>query len=617
MPFKKIGVRLTVAVAATALVVISAFAWVNIRSHRAAMEAEMERHADQLGEAVKSGTEYDMLLNQRERIHQSIRRMADQPGIRRIRVMNQSGRVIYSSDAAEIGQLVDKNAESCYRCHQSGIPLQRLATKERTRIFRQGGERVLGIINPIYNKPSCWTAACHVHSKSQVVLGVLDVTMPLGEVDRGIRRGQIEIAVFALTAILALSLIVSLFVKRWVDGPVEDLLTATRHVAGGDLDYVIAEGREDELGMLARSFNRMTRKLSEARQQLFQSEKLASLGRLAAGIAHEINNPLTGVLTYGSYLLKRTQDRPEIQEDLKVIVRETIRSREIIKSLLDFARQSVPKKAETDLNEIIERALVVTENHLAVNHIRLEKVLDPSLPKPVADANQMQQVFVNLLVNAADAIGTKGGTITVASAGRRLPLKGSTQIKRAVCPKGHSLMEEAPWEAKASIRLKAVCGGREALVRLDPHYGRNAVLQGEAYDASGEVRILCLECSSSLMAPIRCPQCKAAVYTFEVPAKGMVEGCVRPACGWQRWEAVDSAGEKEFVEVSVKDTGCGIPKDQMSKIFEPFYSTKGQKGTGLGLSVIWGIVDNHDGDIAVESEVGVGTTFVVRIPVRS
>ncbi len=124
----------------------------------------------------------------------------------------------------------------------------------------------------------------------------------------------------------------------------------------------------------------MTRKLSEARMQLFQSDKMASLGRLAAGVAHEINNPLTGVLTYSSFLLKRTQDQPDIQDDLKVIVRETIRSREIVKSLLDFARQSVPKKSEADINEIIERAVSVVQNQLSLNNVELVKNLDPHLP---------------------------------------------------------------------------------------------------------------------------------------------------------------------------------------------------------------------------------------------
>ncbi len=138
----------------------------------------------------------------------------------------------------------------------------------------------------------------------------------------------------------------------------------------------------------------MTKNLAEARLQLFQSDKMASLGRLAAGVAHEINNPLTGVLTYSSFLLKRVKNNKELEEDLKVIVRETKRSREIVKSLLDFARQSVPKKHSANINEIINNAIEVVNNQLSLKHIKLEEHLDSSLPKATLDANQIQQVFI-------------------------------------------------------------------------------------------------------------------------------------------------------------------------------------------------------------------------------
>jgi two-component system NtrC family sensor kinase len=95
----------------------------------------------------------------------------------------------------------------------------------------------------------------------------------------------------------------------------------------------------------------------------------------------------------------------------------------------------------------------------------------------------------------------------------------------------------------------------------------------------------------------------------------MVEGCTNRECTWQRWTQLDESGDRDFVEMRIRDTGCGMSADEIPKIFEPFYSTKGQKGTGLGLAVIWGIIDNHNGTIAVESEVGTGTTFVIRIPV--
>lgn len=200
----------------------------------------------------------------------------------------------------------------------------------------------------------------------------------------------------------------------------------------------------------------MTKKLSEARLQLFQSDKMASLGRLAAGVAHEINNPLTGVLTYSSFLLKREKN-PELQEDLKVIVRETKRSREIVKSLLDFARQSVPKKNEANLNEIIEHAISVVENQLSIDHIKLIRHLDPNLPAITVDSNQMQQVIINLLVNAHDAI-EKNGSITITSSKLSLSPLGITHIKKAICPKRHDLIDnEVKIDGMSSIKIKARC----------------------------------------------------------------------------------------------------------------------------------------------------------------
>ena len=113
-----------------------------------------------------------------------------------------------------------------------------------------------------------------------------------------------------------------------------------------------------------------------------------------------------------------------------------------------------------------------------------------------------------------------------------------------------------------------------------------------------------------------CLKCESAVYTFEVSPQGVFKGCTNPDCNWEKWDAVDEAGYKDFVEIKISDTGSGIPNEDLPRIFEPFYSTKGQKGTGLGLAVIWGIIDNHNGTINVNSEVGSGTTFTIHLPAQ-
>jgi signal transduction histidine kinase len=390
-------------------------------------------------------------------------------------------------------------------------------------------------------------------------------------------------------------------------------------VAGGNLAYRVDVKKEDELGMLARSFNDMTENLAQARLQLFQSDKLASLGRLAAGVAHEINNPLTAVLTYGSYLLKRSQGQPETHEDLKVIVSETIRCREIVKSLLDFARQTVPKKRKADINEIIHRAAKVVDNQLALGRVKLVMDLDPGLPHVMVDANQIQQVFINLMVNASDAIGENSGTIKITSRSISLRSTEALQIKRALCPKRHDLIDrKIQIDNKPAISMRYRRKDDTGIIHLNPMYGSTDHRLGDMPPIDADVELMCPDCSKSLIAEGEsCPDCGAPIYEYEVPLKGMVQGCLREGCGWHRWDQADSAWNDEFVEVRVEDNGCGIPKSQIPKLFEPFATTKGQKGTGLGLAVTWGIVDNHNGTIQVESEVGVGTTFIIRIPVGS
>ena len=489
-----ISYKLILAVACTGIITIGVFSYFNLNSHRSRLTAQIEDSAHQLSETVKSSTKYNMLLNQRESVHQIIDTIGKQEGIIKLRVFNKEGKIIYSSLKDEVGSMVDKKADACYVCHAADKPIEKLTISNLTRIYRSDKHtRYMGIINPIFNEPACWQGACHAHTREQKILGVLDVVMSLKNVDESIYTNKLEMIMFAVTAIITNSMIIWLLISRLVGSPVRKLVRATHAVSNGDLSYKIELNKKHELGYLAKSFNAMTRKLSEAQRMLHQSDKLSSLGRLAAGVAHEINNPLTGVLTYSSYHAKRAEANSELKNDLDIIVRETNRCREIVKGLLDFARQVPPKKSRVNMNEVLGQSLGMVENQLALNRIKVIKNLKENLPEVNIDKNQMLQVYINLLVNAADAIGD-GGTITV---------------------------------------------------------------------------------STDLIERDKAP----------------------------------------FVEVRIEDTGSGIPKEVQEKIFEPFYTTKGQKGNGLGLATVWGIIDEHLGKISFESEVGKGTTFIIQMPV--
>ena len=616
--FTKISFKLIFTVGIVTFAIVSVYSFFSIQAQRNELLSQAEFYASKLSETIRNSTHLSMLENRSDQTHTIINTISHEPGLREIRIFNKEGRIMFSSQKEFIGEMVDQNAEACFGCHTANEPLERLPIEDRMRIYDspQDSSRILGIINPIYNESSCWQAECHVHPKEQKVLGVLDVKLSLKDVDAQIASSEFRSIVFAIIAIAMLSLIIGVFVRKWVEKPVNELVTATEQVGTGNLNYEIKDLSFDELGLLAKSFNNMTHKLAEARLQLFQSDKMASMGRLAAGVAHEINNPLTAVLTYSSFLLKRVKD-PELQQDLKVIVRETKRSREIVKSLLDFARQSVPKKSNASINEIISNAVAVVDNQLAMKHIKLEKNLEGNVPQFKIDSNQMQQVFINLLVNASDAVNEKDGKISVLTKLTSLSPYGTLQIKNAVCGKRHSLMdEEIKIDGKPSVKLKLNKNGTEGYVNLDPIYGKNRDKYSLEVIPKEQIQIACPKCNISIVNKEKtCPVCKSTVYSFEVPPRGMFEGCINPKCEWQEWKYVDEVGVRDYVEIKISDNGSGISKEDLVRIFEPFYSTKGQKGTGLGLAVIWGIIDNHDGTINVESELGTGTTFTILLPV--
>ena len=410
----RIGTRLIVGAGLATAMAIGGMAVAVLRTHTAQLLSERTRSADQLSETIKSSTHYDMLENRRDNLHRDIRNLGNlqEQGIRKVRVFNKEGQIMFSSSKEEIGTRLDTRGEACYACHAEGHPLERLEINARARIFKApDGTRVLGVIKPIPNEASCSTADCHAHSSKQSVLGVLDVNVSLTEVDLEIARSRNVIISSAILAILAGSTMLWWLNNRLVVVPVAALLEGTRRVSEGDLTATIQVSGRHELSKLATAFNDMIKNLADTQRQLTQADKLASVGRLAAGVAHEINNPLTGVLSYASLLRKRLDGDAETCDDLDVIVRETVRCRGIIRGLLDFARPAAPARKPMDLNEVVRRSVSVVMTQLSLNQVQLSLDLATDLPLVNADVNQIEQVVVNLMLNAADAIGAEGGNI--------------------------------------------------------------------------------------------------------------------------------------------------------------------------------------------------------------
>lgn len=612
----RIGVLTVLGVAVVTAGSIGMMAGLVLKGHRDAQIAQLTQGADQLSETIVSSTFWDMLENQRPSLHREIITIGKQKGIEKVRLFNRTGRVMFSSAESEIGHTLDKKAEACFACHTADQPLQKLPTKARARIYKApDGHRVLGMIRPIHNETRCWNSSCHAHSREETVLGVLDVNLSLAETDARIAADQRRMLLLAALVVAMISLLLLWLGERLVLRPVRELIAGTRRVADGDLHTTLPNAASHELGDLARAFNEMTRRLGEAQRQLTQADKLASVGRLAAGVAHEINNPLTGVLTYASFLQKRLSDRPEVKEDLEVIVRETKRCRDIVRGLLDFSRQGAPQNQPTDLNEVVRRAIAVVMNQLVLRRVKLDFALADALEAVPADGNQIQQVVVNLVMNAADAIGESGGTIAVHTSAVALPARGNAVIRVARCPDGCDLLDPAVrTSGHPAIKVIRRTGERDDVVLMDPIYGRANHRASDLLERDRLATYACPRCRAKLESPARCGECGAPAFAVQSAELGKVEWCTRKGCHWTHCAILDQSGPLRMAELEVRDSGKGIAPEDLDHLFEPFFTTKGNRGLGLGLAVTWGIVERHGGTIEVSSTLGAGATFVVRLP---
>ncbi len=326
------------------------------------------------------------------------------------------------------------------------------------------------------------------------VLGVGLLQAPFTHQCNVISGVVLTLVIVATLISLALLVMATELVLR----PIRRVVAMCQKAIGGDLSARVGIQPPGEMGLLCRAVDSMAHAVQEreqlleqaTRQQVGRSEQLASVGRLAAGVAHEINNPLTGVLAFADLLRQKENMDAQDREDLELIIRETKRAREIVKGLLDFARETPQVKTQVNINDLVRQTILLLGKRDAFQDIQLVDALTEPLPDVLGDKNQLQQVLINLSLNACEAM-PNGGTLMLAT----------------------------------------------------------------------------------------------------------------------------SATDGRIV-IEVTDTGCGIKKEHLDKVLEPFFTTKPVgKGTGLGLSVSYGIVQQHGGTLEIDSQEGKGTTFKVALPV--
>jgi signal transduction histidine kinase len=466
------------------LVLIAGSLFLMERRQRTAIVQEVEKRALIMAQALESATTADLLTYNYVSIEQSVLKFSKEPDLVYAEVMDKEGGV-----AAE---------------YIRDYPIRRIltgSTRPKTsvptidQLSLPGTERetVYDVRLPVMieGSPEPW--------------GTIRLGVSLKRMHAEIARSRWQIAGFGLVGLVLGSAAATLLARR-MTRPIQALTRGVAAVGRGDFSQQIEVVSQDELGQLSSAFNEMTQQLARIREledRLRRADRLAALGTMAAGIAHDIRNPLTSILIF-SQLMSSHHNDPEVREKFdRVVPRELERVQAVIEDMMELARPSTMHLEPASVNEILTQVFELYEEQAATQGVKIAREFDPTLPFCLTDRKRLHRCLSNLISNAIQAMAN-GGDLAV----------------------------------------------RTCLV---PTPAGVASLAGDA--------------------------------------------------------APDSA-----IQISVSDTGPGIPADRLSRIFDPFYTTK-EKGLGLGMAIAHRIIEDHKGTIDVESQVGIGTSFTVHLPV--
>jgi two-component system, NtrC family, sensor kinase len=449
------GKLLVILVSSMALV-FGVLGYLNIQLHRRHLERDALADAARTSSVIKRNTSYYMLRNQRDGLYHIIAEMADEPGMVRIRIINDHGRISFSSDPSEITKFIDRNMKAKDVEPVGSEAIEVSSLKQSFRTYRlPNNQRALGVIDPIENSSACSSAECHAHPADAKTLGILDTNISLASSEENVAESTRQVLIYTILAVLGLAVLISAFVRHMLGGPLRALTEGTHRLGSGDLGYQIPVQSSGELQDLANSFNTMssqihdahneinawnrtleerveqkTRELSGAQEEMLRVERMASIGKLAAVVAHEINNPLAGILTYSKLLKKRLSRGPEPNAEnismLDLMESESRRCGEIVKNLMTFARPTSMNREPSDLNAVIDRCVRLVQHQLTLKSVELHLDLYKDLPAVRCDPGQIEQVILALVMNAIDAL-SNGGNLSLVS--RKVLNSDSVQIE--------------------------------------------------------------------------------------------------------------------------------------------------------------------------------------------
>ena len=428
--------RLLVPLAATITVVLSVHAVLGYWGAREQALRFVQADLDRSVALIQNATHDGMLLNRMGELQSRIERLGATAGFSAIRVYAKDGRISLSADPSERDTVVDLRSATCLACHPSGTLRGSEVLEDQHLARASSGSDGQRRLIAIRNEPGCAIDGCHPDPSQAAVLGVLDVEMTMAPFDQAVAAVRRQLVWTTLALIVASSAVAFLFIRQLVHRPVALLREGTRRIAAGDLETRIEVGGSHELAALGEAFNRMVGELRSARdeverwsqtleakvkekteelrvveQGMSRVETMVSLGKLSATVAHELNNPLGGVLAYARLIRRELAEQPleatireELDSYLELVEKECARCGGIVKNLLLFARGSGARLAPTDLNQVVERSLMLVRHHLEIQKIASQATYLEGDPTIVADQGQIQQVVLALLMNAIEAM---------------------------------------------------------------------------------------------------------------------------------------------------------------------------------------------------------------------
>lgn len=438
----KLSIKLVLVISVVLIIVFALNTYVAIKYLEDELTEIHKQSAFSASDLIKSSTRHSMLHNNREDIYNTIRTIGNEPGFLKVRIFNKQGVISFSSDSSEIGKEVDMNNESCIACHTSA-GRKNVDSKELFRsFFVSADERAVGLINPIKNETDCYTSDCHAHSKSVGMLGVLDVVVSMKKADLSISSTKKTIIINFIIITLIISSISGTFIYVLINKPLKRVSFGIDELGRGNWNYRIPVRERDEVGIISKQFNDMSRKLSSAYneikewsetlnikveektqelktiyEQIVQMEKLASLGKLSATVAHELNNPLEGILTYSKLVskkLKKENSNEKLTEYLDLISDEAARCGRIVKDMLIFSHSDKEEFNVCNITGIIEKSIKLINHHLEINNIKLNRNFESEDICISCSGQKIQQALMSLFINAIESMQSKGeGTITI------------------------------------------------------------------------------------------------------------------------------------------------------------------------------------------------------------